>query len=301
MKPTLVILAAGMGSRYGGLKQMDPMGPSGEVIIDYSIFDAIRAGFGKVVFVIRRDIEADFKEAFGDKLSKQIPVEYVYQEPDVSKYTSETVERSKPWGTAQAVLSAKDVVKEPFAVINADDYYGKEAYELLVKFLSDQPAGNHYSMVGYELPKTLSEFGTVSRGVCKVDENRSLTEIVERKKVGRDEAGTIRFHNPDGERGTLGEDTIVSMNMFGFTPTFFDYIDEYFGNFVRENIKDPSAEMTIPDILNELIAKNEVSVKVLTSRDSWFGVTYKEDKPDVIGRLNSLIEGGVYPDNLWGN
>ncbi|MGB3617412.1 MAG: sugar phosphate nucleotidyltransferase [Catalinimonas sp.] len=301
MKPTLVILAAGMGSRYGGLKQMDPMGPSGEVIIDYSIYDAVRADFGKVVFVIRRDIEKDFKEAFGDKLAAQIPTEYVYQEPDVSKYTSKTVERKKPWGTAQAVLAAKGVVNEPFAVINADDYYGVQAYQLLHDFLTQLPAdeGKRYCMVGYELPNTLSPHGTVSRGVCQVDEHYFLAEIVERKKVGRDEAGVIGFHNPDGEQGTLGEDTVVSMNMFGFAPSFFDYIDEHFGRFVKANIDDPTAEMTIPDVLNGLVAHNEVSCKVLTSQDHWFGVTYKEDKPEVIGKVNALIEGGTYPSKLW--
>ena len=301
MKPTLLILAAGMGSRYGGLKQMDPMGPSGEVIIDYSIYDAIRAGFGKVVFVIRRDIEQDFREAFGDKLSRQMPTEYVYQEPDVSTYTSERVERDKPWGTAQAVLAARDVVKEPFAVINADDYYGVEAYQLLTDFLTqlDTSDRTRYCMVGYQLPNTLSEFGTVSRGVCQVDGQHFLTTIAERKKVGRDAAGTIRFDNPDGEKGTLGEDTIVSMNMFGFTPSFFDHLDRHFGQFVRDNIKDTKAEMTIPDVLNDLVEKEEVSVTVLTSRDHWFGVTYKEDKPDVIGKLNRLIEGGSYPRRLW--
>ena len=302
MQPTLVVLAAGMGSRYGGLKQVDPMGPSGETIIDYSVYDAHRAGFGKVVFVIRRDIEADFRQLFFDKIAARVPAELAFQEMDISQYADGEFHREKPWGTTHAVLAAHAQVQEPFAVINADDYYGREPYELLAKFLTQNTSPDRHTMIGYMLNKTLSDHGTVNRGVGEVDSDDRLTQVAERKKIARDGSGTIYYNAPDeAARRPLGEDTVVSMNMFGFMPSIFDQMAAHFRQFAEKTRQDPTAELTIPDVLNELIRRGETQVQVLRTQAEWFGVTYREDKPIVMEKIQRLIADGVYPENLWGS
>ena len=299
MKPTLLVLAAGMGSRYGALKQMDGVGPNNEAILDYSIYDAKRAGFGKVVFVIRRDFAEAFEkvnntERFG------IPVEYVYQSIDALPEGYSVPEgREKPWGTCHAVLMAADTIKEPFAVINADDFYGKEAYEVMAKYLTEcEGKRGAYSMVAYKLRNTLSEFGTVSRGVCTQDENNYLKTIVERTSIAKTEDGAA-FTDEEGSH-PLDLDTLVSMNFFGFTPDFFEHSKEGFKKFLegpaQTNIK---AEFFIPLMVNNLINSDEAKLRVLSSDAAWFGVTYKEDKPDVVAKVQSLIDRGVYPNKLW--
>ena len=299
MKPTLLVLAAGMGSRYGALKQMDGVGPNNEAILDYSIYDAKRAGFGKVVFVIRRDFAEAFEkvnntERFG------IPVEYVYQSIDALPDGYSVPEgREKPWGTCHAVLMAADTIKEPFAVINADDFYGKEAYEVMAKYLTEcEGKRGAYSMVAYKLRNTLSEFGTVSRGVCTQDENNYLRTIVERTSIAKTEDGAA-FTDEEGSH-PLDLDTLVSMNFFGFTPDFFEHSKEGFKQFLegpaQTNIK---AEFFIPLMVNNLINSDEAKLRVLSSDAAWFGVTYKEDKPDVVAKVQSLIDRGVYPNQLW--
>ena len=299
MKPTLLVLAAGMGSRYGALKQMDGVGPNNEAILDYSIYDAKRAGFGKVVFVIRRDFAEAFEkvnntERFG------IPVEYVYQSIDALPEGYSVPEgREKPWGTCHAVLMAADTIKEPFAVINADDFYGKEAYEVMAKYLTEcEGKRGAYSMVAYKLRNTLSEFGTVSRGVCTQDENNYLRTIVERTSIAKTEDGAA-FTDEEGTH-LLDLDTLVSMNFFGFTPDFFEHSKEGFKKFLegpaQTNIK---AEFFIPLMVNNLINSDEAKLRVLSSDAAWFGVTYKEDKPDVVAKVQSLIDRGVYPNQLW--
>ena len=304
VKPTLLVLAAGMGSRYGALKQMDGVGPNNEAIIDYSIYDAIRAGFGKVVFVIRHSFADDFtaifnKERFGGK----IEVEVVYQELDYLPEGFTLPEgREKPWGTNHALLMAKDVIKEPFAVINADDFYGADAYKVIGEYLSQLGGvSNHYCMVGYEVNKTLSENGTVSRGVCSIDEDNFLTSIVERTKIERNAEGTIVFHDL-GEDEALEENTPVSMNLFGFTPDYFAYSEEYFKGFLADpaNQTNLKAEFFIPLMVNELVGKGTSKLKVLATTADWFGVTYQADKPQLVAKIEELIESGVYPRNLWG-
>ena len=304
VKPTLLVLAAGMGSRYGALKQMDGVGPNNEAIIDYSIYDAIRAGFGKVVFVIRHSFADDFtaifnKERFGGK----IEVEVVYQELDyLPEGFTLPVGREKPWGTNHALLMAKDVIKEPFAVINADDFYGADAYKVIGEYLSQLGGvSNHYRMVGYEVNKTLSENGTVSRGVCSIDEDNFLTSIVERTKIERNAEGTIVFHDL-GEDEALEENTPVSMNLFGFTPDYFAYSEEYFKGFLADpaNQTNLKAEFFIPLMVNELVGKGTSKLKVLATTADWFGVTYQADKPQLVAKIEELIEAGVYPRNLWG-
>ena len=304
VKPTLLVLAAGMGSRYGALKQMDGVGPNNEAIIDYSIYDAIRAGFGKVVFVIRHSSADAFtamfnKERFGGK----IEVEIVYQELDYLPEGFSVPEgREKPWGTNHALLMAKDVINEPFAVINADDFYGADAYKVIGDYLSQRDGeSNHYCMVGYEVNKTLSENGTVSRGVCSIDENRFLTSIVERTKIERNAEGTIVFHDL-GEDEALEENTPVSMNLFGFTPDYFAYSEEYFKGFLADPATqaNPKAEFFIPLMVNELVGNGKAKLKVLETSANWFGVTYQADKPQLVAKIEELIEAGVYPRNLWG-
>ena len=299
MKPTLLVLAAGMGSRYGALKQMDGVGPNNEAILDYSIFDAKRAGFGKVVFVIRKDFAEAFEkvnntERFG------IPVEYVYQGLECLPEGYSVPEgRVKPWGTCHAVLMAANTIKEPFAVINADDFYGKEAYEVMAKYLTECE-GKHgaYSMVAYKLRNTLSEFGTVSRGVCTQDEDHYLQTIVERTSIAKTEDGAA-YTDEEGAH-PLDLETLVSMNFFGFTPDFFTYSTEGFKEFLdtqaKTNIK---AEFFIPLMVNKLINSGEAKLRVLSSDAVWFGVTYKEDKPDVVAKIQNLVDKGVYPNKLW--
>ena len=300
-KPTLLVLAAGMGSRYGSLKQMDGVGPNGEAIIDYSIYDAIRAGFGKVVFVIRHSFADDFKKMFNaERFGGRIEVEYVFQELDYLPEGFTVPEgRVKPWGTNHAVMMAADAVHEPFAVINADDFYGEDAYKVMGDYLRGLVGSkNHYCMVGYEVNKTLSENGTVSRGVCTVDGSGFLTSMVERTQIERIADGTIVFHD-GGIDGPLEEDTPVSMNLFGFTPDFFSYSKEYFINFLKENEGNLKAEFFIPLMVNHLIGGGIAKMKVLSTSALWFGVTYKEDKPALVAKIEELIEQGVYPRNLW--
>ena len=303
VKPTLLVLAAGMGSRYGSLKQMDGVGPNNEAIIDYSIYDAIRAGFGKVVFVIRHSFADAFTAVFNkERFGGKIEVEVVYQELDYLPEGFTLPEgREKPWGTNHALLMAKDVIKEPFAVINADDFYGADAYKVIGDYLSQLgEESNHYCMVGYEVNKTLSENGTVSRGVCSIDENRFLTSIVERTKIERNAEGTIVFHDL-GDDVALEENTPVSMNFFGFTPDYFAHSEAEFSKFLasddaKTNLK---AEFYIPFMVNKLIGGGEARMKVLSTTAQWFGVTYKEDKPMLVAKIEKLIEEGVYPRNLW--
>ncbi|MEZ4773949.1 MAG: sugar phosphate nucleotidyltransferase [Bacteroidia bacterium] len=299
MKPTLLILAAGIGSRYGSLKQIDGLGPSGETIIDYSVYDAIRAGFGKVVFVIRKSIEQEFKDSFSGKFSSEIEVDYVLQEIEyVPQGLSYTPERVKPWGTGQAVLVARDVIQEPFAMINADDFYGKEAFETMARFLMTlditQPT---FCMVGYKLENTLSEHGFVSRGVCVSDENDFLLTVTERTKIGV--SGDKIVYQEGETEVSLPPDTIVSMNMFGFTPALFPMAESYFSAFIRENGFNPKSEFYVPSILSRMIDEKRGSVKVLSSDATWFGVTYKEDRPIVVGKIAELVEKGDYPPKLW--
>lgn len=298
MKPTLVILAAGMGSRYGGLKQLDEIGPNGEAIIDYSLFDAIRAGFGKVVFIIRRDFEEAFKSRFDTKLKGKIEVDYVYQElSDLPEGYTIPEGREKPWGTGHAIRAARNVVTTPFAAINADDFYGEEAYSTCAKFLTSDVAENNYSMVGYRMDNTLSENGSVSRGLCITDEQQNLVDIDELTKITI-EAGGIKYYRNDESFPLKGDET-VSMNFWGFHPSLFKHLEEGFISFLKEEGKEMKSEFFIPVHVGDLIEANKINAKVLTSNASWFGVTYQEDKPVVIEKVKELISKGKYPNNLW--
>lgn len=299
-KPTLLILAAGIGSRYGGLKQLDKVGPNGETIIDYSIYDAIRADFGKVVFVIRESIEADFRAFFDKKLQGKIQVEYVFQETNkIPEGLEFNPERQKPWGTGHAVLMAKEVIQENFAVINADDFYGREAYQTLADFFKTETENNtDYCMVGYELKNTLSENGFVSRGQCKADEHSFLFDVIERTHIER-KNNAIFFEDDNNNLVELDENTLVSMNFWGFTPSYFDFLNEKFSRFIESNKTNLKAEFYIPSVVNDLIEEKRARVKVLHSKASWFGVTYKEDKADVIKNIQDLIALGKYPNKLW--
>ena len=301
MKPTLLILAAGMGSRYGSLKQMDGLGPNGETIMDYSVFDAIRAGFGKVVFVIRSSFEAEFKEMFSkERYAGKIEVEYVFQELDkIPAGITLNPERTKPWGTNHAVMMAKDAIKEPFAVINADDFYGKDAFAVLGKYLNEIAGSkNQYSMVGYHLKNTLSEMGAVSRGVCSSDADKNLTGVVERTHIERVD-GVIKYKDENGELVALEENTIVSMNMWGFTPDYFEHSDAMFADFLKNNMDNIKSEFFIPLVVNNLINNGTAKLKVLDTNAQWFGVTYQGDRPAVVEKLSSLIASGEYPKQLW--
>lgn len=298
MKPTLVILAAGMGSRYGGLKQLDEIGPNGEAIIDYSLFDAIRAGFGKVVFVIRHDFEKAFMDRFDNKLKGKIDVEYVFQElTDLPKGFTVPEGREKPWGTGHAIRAARNVVKEPFAAINADDFYGIEAYQTIAKFLTDEASESLYCMVGYKLSNTLSENGSVSRGICQTDSKGNLSDIVECTKIEAEPNGI--FYTENGEKHPLTGDETTSMNFWGFHQSLFNNLEEDFSRFLSEQGKELKSEFYIPFHVDRLIKSKKVNAKVLSSDASWFGVTYKEDKPSVIEQISKLIEAGKYPSNLW--
>ena len=300
-KPTLLVLAAGMGSRYGSLKQIDPVGPSGETIIDYSIYDAIRAGFGKVVFIIRKSFEQDFKDIFITKLQPHIQVEYVFQEIDkLPEGLTVSTERTKPWGTAHAVLMAKDVIHEPFAVINGDDFYGSGAFQTMADYLKSLTADtqNQYSLVGYQVGNTMSDHGTVSRGVCQEDENEFLLSVTERTNIQYVDGG-IAYQEADGATTFLNPETLVSMNFWGFTPEYFKQTEALFSDFVKANSDSLKAEFYIPFAIDNLINSSSASVKVLRSDAKWFGVTYKEDKPLVIEKLAQLVKAGVYPEKLW--
>lgn len=298
MKPTLLILAAGMGSRYGGLKQIEPVGPNGETILEYSVFDAIRAGFDKVVFVIRESFAEDFKERFESKLAGKIKIEYVFQEinklPEGFKLPDA---REKPWGTGHAVLMAKDVINEPFAAINADDFYGAEAYQVIAEYLTKSVAPEKYAMIGYQLNNTLSEFGTVSRGICVTDNNNQLTKITETHKI-RQEGNRILCETENKEVELTGNES-VSMNFWGFHPSIFKNIETQFIDFLKDNINQPKSEFYIPFVVFEMIQKGQISVEVLTADSPWFGVTYKEDKPFVIEQIQKLTDRGIYPEKLW--
>jgi dTDP-glucose pyrophosphorylase len=301
MKPTLLILSAGIGSRYGSLKQLDHLGPSGETIIDYSIYDAIRAGFGKVVFVIKENIAKEFSEVFGEKLKGKIEVDYVFQEIDkVPEGMTWSKERRKPWGTGHAVMMAAEKIHEPFAVVNADDFYGCGSYQALADFYKDwsPQKGNIYCMVGYELGKTLSEHGSVSRGVCKADGCGFLLEVTERTKIERD-AGGIAYLDESGKSFYLDERTTVSMNFWGFTPSFFTHLEAGFLEFIKANADSPKAEFYIPTVINDLLKRKAASVRILSCSDQWFGMTYREDRDLVVSKIGELVKAGIYPGNLW--
>jgi NDP-sugar pyrophosphorylase family protein len=295
--PTLLIMAAGMGSRYGGLKQIEPVGPSGEAIIDYSIYDALRAGFGKLVFILRKEIEQAFRETVGARFERRIAVDYVFQELDkIPAPFTVPAGRTKPWGTTHAILMAADAIREPFAAINADDFYGAESYQLLAQHL--QPGVNNYSMIGFILRNTLSEFGSVARGICRVDQDDYLEGVVELTSIER-KGAEIQNTGAEGRITPLTGDEAVSMNMWGFTPRIFPQLRARFESFLRANATDLKRECYIPSTVNELVAAGQARVKVLRTRDSWFGVTYREDHPRVVENIRSLIRAGAYPERLW--
>ena len=303
MKPTLLLLAAGMGSRYGGLKQLDGLGPNGETIMDYSIYDAIKAGFGKIVFVIRKDFEKDFKEKILSKYEGHIPAELVFQSLDALPEGFAVPEgREKPWGTNHAVMMAKDVIKEPFCVINCDDFYNRDSFMVIGNFLSELPdnAKNAYAMVGFRVGNTLSENGTVARGVCSTDENELLTTVVERTEIMRVD-GKVCYKDEQGQWVAIADNTPVSMNMWGFTPDYFDYSEAYFKVFLSDpkNMENLKAEFFIPLMVNKLINEKTATVKVLDTTSKWFGVTYSADRAGTVARIQSLIDEGVYPSKLF--
>ena len=300
MKPTLLILAAGMGSRYGGLKQLDGVGPSGETILEYSIYDAIRAGFGKIVFVIRPDFAEDFKSQISSKFADTIAVDFVFQElhmiPEGFQVPSD---RQKPWGTGHAILLARDVIKEPFVAINADDFYGAASYQLLADFLNDinDLTAPTYAMVGYILRNTLSEHGSVARGVCQREGNY-LKNIVELTKIEKTQNGA-KYTDENGQVHSLNGDEIVSLNIWGFTPALFDQLDRLFANFLKEEGQALKSEFYIPTVVGTLIDQGAATVEVLPSQEPWFGVTYREDKPAVMDSIRRLVDQQHYPENLW--
>ena len=304
MKPTLVVLAAGMGSRYGGLKQVDPVGPSGEAILDYSVFDAVRGGFGKVVFVIRRDFEAEFKEKVGRKYEGLVPVEYAYQDiSDLPAPYTVLAGRAKPWGTAHAVRAARGAVAEPFAVINADDFYGRDAFAKIGAYLAspdaEAPSGGKYrfAMVGYRLDLTLSANGSVARGICNVDADGLLKGVTEMTKLVR--AGDVAENREDPENPVkVPLDARVSMNLWGFQRALFDELERRFPAWLAENGAKEKSEWYIPFVVDELVREGRAECRVLPTDSSWFGVTYREDKPFVVAEIRKLVESGEYPENL---
>jgi hypothetical protein len=297
ISPTLLVLAAGMGNRYGGLKQIEPVGPVGETIVEYSIYDAIRAGFGKVVFVIRKDIEHQFREAVGTRLEKHIAVEHVFQELDkVPSGFSVPVGRIKPWGTAHAILMAADAIDEPFAVINADDFYGAEGYRVLSQHL--QTGAMDYAMVGFVLRNTLSHFGPVSRGICQVSGDGFLQSIGELENI---ECNGLHARNIDigGKTTRLSGDEMVSMNMWGFTPEIFEQLGKHFKKFLEQDTLNAQSESYLPVTVNELISTGQARVKVLRTDGAWSGITYRGDRPRVVETISRLIDRGDYPQRLW--
>ena len=302
MKPTLLLLAAGMGSRYGGLKQLDGLGPNGETIMDYSIYDAIKAGFGKIVFVIRKDFEQDFREKILSKYEGHIPAELCFQSLDaLPQGFSVPQDRVKPWGTNHAVLMAKDVIKEPFCVINCDDFYNRDAFMVIGQFLSSLPQGatNTYAMVGFRVGNTLSENGTVARGICSTNEAGHLTTVVERTEIMRVD-GPVCYKDEQGAWVPVDDNTPVSMNMWGFTPDYFEHSEAYFKEFLADpkNMENLKAEFFIPLMVNKLINEGTSTVKVLDTTSKWFGVTYAADREDTVERIRKLIAEGVYPAQL---
>lgn len=301
MKPTLFVLAAGMGSRYGGLKQLDPLGPQGQTIMDYSIFDAIRAGFGKVVFVIRKDFEEDFRRSILSKYEGHIPVDVVFQSTDKlpEGYTCPE-ERTKPWGTNHAVMMGADVINEPFAVINADDFYGRDAFAVIAAdLMRERTRKGDYSMVGFRVGNTMSENGSVSRGVCSVNADGNLTKIVERTGIAYDDDHRICFLDENNETEYLDPSTPVSMNLWGFTPDYFSYSDREFRRFLDKCLTTPKAEFYIPTAIDTLINSGEATVKVLDTTSRWFGVTYAADRQGVVDKLAALHAAGEYPDTMF--
>ena len=301
MKPTLLILAAGIGSRYGGLKQLDRLGPSGETIIDYSVYDAIRAGFGKVVFVIRESFEKEFREAYIDRLQDKIEMDCAFQEIwKVPNGTKITPERQKPWGTGHAILMAMEKIDTPFAVINADDFYGRSSFQAIVDYYKGWTpmVKNDFCMVGFSIGNTLSEHGAVSRGVCQPDEKNFLIGVTERTKIVRNELGIV-YKDENDQPVIIPEQTVVSMNFWGFTPDFFQHLDHGFHAFIEKNANDTKAEFYIPTMVNELVNSGTASVKILESKEQWFGMTYREDREMVVAKIAELVSRQVYPDNLW--
>lgn len=300
MKPTLFILAAGMGSRYGGLKQLDGLGPNGETIMDYSVFDAMRAGFGKVVFVIRKDFEDDFRRVVLSKYADHVPCEVCFQGIDcLPEGFTRNPERTKPWGTNHAVLMAKDLIHEPFMVINADDFYGKESFEVMAKFLLDvNGEQGKYCMAGYRVGNTLSEHGTVSRGVCATDKMGFLTDVVERTAI-ESKDGHIVFPDENGNEVEIPFDTPVSMNMWGFTPEYFEYTEEAFKEFLKVSGQELKTEFYIPTLVNDLIKAGKATCQVLDTPAKWFGVTYADDRQMVVDKIQALVDAGVYPNKLF--
>lgn len=299
MKPTLVILAAGMASRYGSMKQIDGFGPNGETIIDYSIFDAIKAGFGKVVFIIKEEYVDVIKNIFEPKLAGKIETDYAFQDFDIKRYGVEIeIERAKPWGTAHALMCAKNHVKENFCIINADDFYGFDAFEKMHKFLTTEANDTTYSLMGYEISKTLSDYGAVSRGICEV-ENGTLTDIKERTKVSVNDGKIVYEDEKTGDVHPLATDARASMNFWGFTPNIFEKAEQLFKPFALENKDNPKAEFFLPLVAEHLVKSGDAQFHVIPTSSQWFGVTYKEDKPIVQANIDRLVKDGVYPSSLW--
>jgi len=300
MKSTLCVLAAGLGTRYGGLKQIDDVGPYGQTLIDYSVYDAIRVGFDQIVFVIRYYFEEAFREKVSSKFDRFVDIAYAYQETDacLDGFTP-THDREKPWGTGHAILVSRDVIREPFAVMNADDYYGVNALRAILRFISaDHACDNVHAMVGYTLRKTLSDYGVVSRGICECDGDMLLETIVERKSIRKTPDG-VRYVDADGTAHALTGDEIVSMNLWGFQPSIFDFLQRQFGRFLKARGTSTTAELLIPSVVDELIHSGQATVKVLRTEDSWFGVTYRPDKSVASRCIRKLTDEGLYPEKLW--
>lgn len=299
-KPTLVILAAGMGSRYGGMKQIDGVGNHGEPIIEFSIYDAKQAGFEDVVLIIKKEHEQAFRKALTDKLEGKINVRFAYQDMcNIPEGFTVPEGRVKPWGTTHALLACKGIVNGPFAIINADDFYGRDAYEVIYDFLTTEVQDNHYAMVGYPCRNTLTDNGTVTRGVCREDAHHCLSHIVEIQKIARKDGHAVYEEN--GEWKPLSDDTLVSMNFWGFTPAIFEDLEGIFTQFLKENLdKNPmKCEHVIPTAIGTLVDEKKCTVKMLSSKDTWFGVTYKEDKPHVMEKIQEMKDSGIYPEYLW--
>lgn len=296
---TLVILAAGMGSRYGGTKQLDAVSENGETIMDFSLFDAVKAGFTKIVFIVRKDILEEVKTDFGSKLKDKVTVEYVIQETSKVPEKYKNNQRTKPWGTGHALLVAKEVIKENFCVINADDFYGNDAFVTIMSFLQEaDKTTNDYAMVGYPIYNTLSDNGSVSRGETFVDENNNLKQIIERTSITK-QADEIVYKTEEGVEARISKDTLVSLNFWGFTPTFLDYLETEFDAFLEENSQELKTEFFLPFVVDNLIQTNQAKVDVLSTNASWMGVTYKEDKEIVVSKVKELISQSVYPSKLW--
>ncbi len=304
MKPTLLVLAAGMGSRYGGLKQMDPMGPNGETVLDYSVYDAIRAGFDRVIFIIREDFADIFKEQVGAKFKDKIKVDYAFQDlNDLPEGFSLPEGRVKPWGTTHAILAARDLLTSNFAVINADDFYGADSFVQIAKYFAETQDTSddkeHYCMVGYKLANTLSDHGSVNRGICR-DENGLLKGVEECTEIQIEEDGVCRGENLAGERVEISTDAIASMNFWGFTPSIIAHLQSHFTEFLKQRGEEMKSECYIPTVVDELIENGTADCRILETSSSWFGVTYPDDKAAVVASIKKLVDNGEYPANLWG-